>query len=128
MKMWIAKHERQPYLVLFKEKPVKRFDKFTRGWWWESENMCNSYMTLDGSAFPSVTFENSPKEVELVLPSQEPTIGDLLNQLMELNKEYKEFRMLVGLMRHAQTYGDKQSSFQESAVDHFIKTHNIDWD
>ena len=67
MKMWIAKHERQSYLVLFKEKPVKRFDKFTRGWWWESENMCNSYMTLDSSAFPEVTFENSPMEVELVI-------------------------------------------------------------
>ena len=67
MNMWIAKHERQSYLVLFKEKPVKRFDKFTRGWWWESENMCNSYMTLDSSAFPEVTFENSPMEVELKL-------------------------------------------------------------
>ena len=67
MKMWIAKHEKQPYLVLFKEKPVKIFDKYTNGWWWESINMCNAYITLDGSEFPEVTFENSPIEVELKL-------------------------------------------------------------
>ena len=67
MKMWIAKHESKSYLVLFREKPVKRFDKFTISWWWESENMRNAYMTLDSSNFPEVTFENSPREVELKL-------------------------------------------------------------
>lgn len=65
--MWIAKHERQPYLVLFKEKPVKLFDKSTRSWWWESENMCETHIILDCSEYPEVTFENSPMEVELVI-------------------------------------------------------------
>lgn len=65
--MWIAKHERQPYLVLFKEQPVKRFDKFTRSWWWEHENMGRTHIILDSSEFPEVTFENSPQEVELKL-------------------------------------------------------------
>lgn len=71
MKMWIAKHERQSYLVLFKEKPVKRFDNFTRAWWWESNDMYNTYIILDSSEFPEVTFENSPMEVELVLKNNE---------------------------------------------------------
>ena len=67
MKMWIAKLEKGPYLVLFKEKPVKQFNAFMRGWYWESENMCNTHMILDGSEYPEVTFENSPVEVELVI-------------------------------------------------------------
>lgn len=122
MKLYIARNQ-DGSLALFRKKKPKLFWDEKVGQYW-----VGSSMWLDSNEYPEVTFENSPKEVELVLPSQEPTIGDLLNQLMELNKEYKEFRMLVGLMRHAQTYGDKQSSFQESAVDHFIKTHNIDWD
>ena len=121
MKMWIAR-DKQGMLAIFEDKPT--YSHKTGDIWLTADFP----FYIDKNNFPEVTFENSPMEVELVLPSQEPTIGDLLNQLMELNKEYKEFRMLVGLMRHAQTYGDKQSSFQESAVDHFIKTHNIDWD
>ena len=68
MKMWIAKHERQQsYLVLFKEKPVKRFDKFTGSWWWGYEDIGKTYIILDSSEYPEVTFENSPLEVELVI-------------------------------------------------------------
>ena len=70
MKMWIAKHEKQSYVVLFKEKPVKRYDKYTKGWWWESETMYNAYLCLDAESFPEVTFENSPQEVELKLKKQ----------------------------------------------------------
>jgi hypothetical protein len=71
MKMWIAKHERQPYLVLFKEKPIKMFNKYTNAWWWEPIDMCNTYMILDSSEFPEVTFENSPQEVELKFVNNE---------------------------------------------------------
>ena len=78
MKMWIAKHERQPYLVLFKEKPVKMFNKYTNGWWWEPIDMCNTYMILDSSEYPEVTFENSPQEVELKLVTNENK--DVLNK------------------------------------------------
>ena len=68
MKMWIARHERYPYLVLFKEKPTKRFDKRTSRWYWcASEDAYNPFMILGSLEYPEVTFENSPMEVELVI-------------------------------------------------------------
>ena len=68
MKMWIAKNEKQSYLLLFEKKPVKMYDKFLRRWCWKSEDMCSNHITLlNGSEFPEVTFENSPMEVELVI-------------------------------------------------------------
>ena len=63
--------KKKPYLVLFKEKPVKQFNTFTRRWYWESKDMDNTYMILDSSEYPEVTFENSPQEVELVIKKKE---------------------------------------------------------
>ena len=58
MKMWIARDMRGD-LYLYTEKPEKiaRYGYFTGDDWFE----------LDTYAFPEVTFENSPMEVELKL-------------------------------------------------------------
>lgn len=58
MKMWIARDMRGD-LYLYTEKPEKiaTYDYFTGDDWFE----------LNTNAFPEITFENSPIEVELKL-------------------------------------------------------------
>jgi hypothetical protein len=68
MKLWIARDVCNIYLRLFFEKPVeeegnwvvKHIDKFNRMYYENS-------ISIDNSLFPEVTFENSPREVELKL-------------------------------------------------------------
>ena len=68
MKMWICRDEGEPFCKIFKgEKPHKYFDDFTKKKCWTVSFLWGTYMTLPNDAFPEVTFENSPMEVELVL-------------------------------------------------------------
>ena len=56
MKMWIARDENGK-IYLFPMKPKKYQTAFIADDWWH----------IDQDAFPEVTFENSPMEVELVI-------------------------------------------------------------
>lgn len=58
MKLWIAR-DRWGGLGLFTSKPI-----MDRGYWYSEEY---DEFELDSKAFPKVTFENSPQEVELKL-------------------------------------------------------------
>lgn len=65
MKLWIAKGEGDTYCILFIEKPYKYYDKFCKKYKFRTNDMCGTYMCLSEEAFPELTFENSPQEVEL---------------------------------------------------------------
>ena len=59
MKMWIAR-DAIGTLWLYKKKPLKLRAVFLGG-------AHNESMPLPDEAFPEVTFENSPQELELVM-------------------------------------------------------------
>lgn len=61
MKLWIAR-ESDKSLYLFSEKPI-----FEEGCWVEKSGYGYCFTELPYDVFPEVTFENSPKEVELKL-------------------------------------------------------------
>ena len=62
MKLWIAR-DKQGWLGLYKEKPIwKTASNGVEDW---QDGCFMSY--LDNNSFDEVTFENSPKEVELKL-------------------------------------------------------------
>ena len=59
MKLWIPRNK-DGSLALFRYKPWKiRYDTFDK---WRGD-----FIELDKKLYPSVTFENSPMEVELTL-------------------------------------------------------------
>ena len=49
------------------KKPHKYFDDCTEKYRWTISLLWGTYMTLPDEAYPEVTFENSPMEVELIL-------------------------------------------------------------
>ena len=63
MKFWIARSE-CGYLTLYKTKPKKEVSMLSMKTYW---NDGNESFTIDNRLFPEVTFENSPKKVELKL-------------------------------------------------------------
>lgn len=69
MKLWIARDETGE-LWLFDKKPILRHknekDYFKNSWFDMDENGLWNY-AINNEAFPEVTFENSPQEVELKL-------------------------------------------------------------
>lgn len=65
MKLWIAKDENSRYCKLFITEPYKVFDKFIKKYCWKTDDMWGNYMCLPSSEFIGVTFENSPRQVEL---------------------------------------------------------------
>lgn len=65
MKLWIARDERSNYCTLFLNKPHKVYDKFTKTHNWKTNDMMGTYMCLPSSEFTGLTFENSPRQVEL---------------------------------------------------------------
>lgn len=70
MKLWIARDE-DGLLWLFDKKPVLRntnIEGFNHSWFDMAEDGIYNYC-LSCDMFPEVTFENSPKEVELKLVS-----------------------------------------------------------
>ena len=66
MKFWIAR-SKSGLIAIYKRKPHKRYDCFTKNWDWRIDNSTGDYMCLSDYSFPEVTFENSPQEVELKL-------------------------------------------------------------
>ena len=66
MKMWIARDEETAFCRLFSSKPEKTYSPYYEKFIWTNHSP-NDGIQLDMSAFTSVTFENSPKEVELKL-------------------------------------------------------------
>ena len=61
MKLWIAR-DRDNSLALFKTRPINHADLC----WIPREDVdCGNYINLPESEFPEVTFENSPKEIEI---------------------------------------------------------------
>ena len=65
MKMWIARATNN-VLTLHQFEPEKvRMDEESDSYFWASDIETISF--LNRSLFPEVTFENSPKEVELKL-------------------------------------------------------------
>lgn len=60
MKLWIARDE-DGYLKLFDEKPLKQNKE---GIWISKRGFIN-YLILSPKLFPEVTFDNSPKELNL---------------------------------------------------------------
>ena len=61
MKLWIAR-DRDNSLALFKTRPINHADLC----WIPREDVdCGNYINLPESEFPEVTFENSPKMIEI---------------------------------------------------------------
>lgn len=61
MKLWIAR-DRDNSLSLFKSKPINHADIC----WIPREDIdCGSYINLPESEFPEITFDNSPKEINV---------------------------------------------------------------
>lgn len=60
MKFWIARDEYED-LSLHSCKPTYRMDRYDRASYWVGGRIGE----LPTSFFPEITFENSPKEVEL---------------------------------------------------------------
>lgn len=61
MKFWIAR-DRDNSLALFKTRPINHADMC----WVPREDVdCGNYINLPESEFPEVTFDNSPKEINV---------------------------------------------------------------
>lgn len=61
MKLWIAR-DRDNSLALFKTRPINHADMC----WIPREDVdCGNYINLPESEFPEITFENSPKMIEI---------------------------------------------------------------
>ena len=65
MKLWVARDENSRFCKLFIDKPYKVFDKFIKKYCWKTRDMMGTYMCLHSTEFTDVTYENSPKQVEL---------------------------------------------------------------
>lgn len=65
MKLWVAKDEGFDFCKLFIDKPYKVCDKLTKKYSWRTDDMFGTYMCLPSSEFKNVTYQNSPKQVEL---------------------------------------------------------------
>ena len=63
MKLWIAR-DKSGALTLYTKKPLRSFG------WLRRDGLL---LILDSSLFPSVTWENSPQQVELKLIKDETT-------------------------------------------------------
>lgn len=68
MKFWIAR-DKNNKLYLYREKPFKG-DAIFSCQCYNNAKSWDEYFELDESLFPEVTFENSPKEVELKLTKE----------------------------------------------------------
>jgi hypothetical protein len=66
MKLWIARDEETAFCRLFSSKPEKRYSYYYECFIWTNHKP-NDGIQLELYAFPEVTFENSPMEVELKL-------------------------------------------------------------
>ena len=64
MKMWIAR-EKGGLLEIFTEKPHLHQEDMFKYW------VGGRYFVLPYEAFPDVTFENSPKEVEIKIKEEQ---------------------------------------------------------
>lgn len=64
MKLWIARSE-SGLIAIYKRKPYKKYDCFTKTMDWRIDNSTGDYMCLPDLSFPEITFENSPQEVEI---------------------------------------------------------------
>lgn len=64
-KLWVAKDERTNYCKLFLDEPYKVYDDFLKKHRWITDDMMGTYMCLPSSEFTDVTYENSPRQVEL---------------------------------------------------------------
>lgn len=61
MKFWIAR-DRDNSIALFKTRPINHADMC----WVPREDVdCGNYINLPESEFPEVTFDNSPKEINV---------------------------------------------------------------
>lgn len=61
MKFWIAR-DKDNSLALFKTRPINHADMC----WVPREDVdCGNYINLPESEFPEVTFDNSPKEINV---------------------------------------------------------------
>lgn len=69
MKMYIARDEETAYCRLFSSKPEKRYSAYYEKFIWTT-GMPNDGIQLELYAFPEVTFENSPKTVEIVIKKE----------------------------------------------------------
>ncbi len=65
MKLWIAR-DKEGYITLHEERPFNN-----SGMWFSYNNSNLPYIRIYQEAFPEVTFENSPQEVELKLVKEE---------------------------------------------------------
>ena len=63
MVLWIARNQ-DGSLWLHEEKPSLVYDEERRKWYYEKGGFIDFY---DETLFPEVTFENSPKKVEIKL-------------------------------------------------------------
>lgn len=61
MKFWIAR-DKDNSLALFKTRPINHADMC----WVPREDIdCGNYINLPESEFPDITFDNSPKEINV---------------------------------------------------------------
>lgn len=61
MRVWIAR-DRDNTLCLFNLEPINHADY---SWVPRTKSDCGNYLNLPESEFPEITWENSPKEIEI---------------------------------------------------------------
>lgn len=75
MKLWIARDKDGELFLYIGEKPFMQEDSFYLN------NINDYYIPLNNELFPSVTFENSPQQVELKLCNTD------FDRIIEENKD-----------------------------------------
>lgn len=65
---WVCRDKKDNALNLHAEKPYRTqsgYDVYDEPDWWESD--CASFLPLDNSLFPDLTWESEPQEVEIII-------------------------------------------------------------
>lgn len=65
---WVCRDKKDNALNLHAEEPYRTYSHYNtddKPDWWESD--CASFLPLDNSLFPDLTWESDPQEVEIII-------------------------------------------------------------
>ena len=111
MKLWICRDKDNTGWLTF-DKPEKDIDSW---WFHEGHDLCET-------DFPSLTFENSPSEVEIIEKSTLDAVYKGLDR-------YENFLGMVACMRRAQKEANDliaQVECYEEAMEHIKKAEELE--
>ena len=74
---WVCRDKRHNALNLNAEEPYQTYSHYStvdKPDWWESN--CTSFLPLDNSLFPDLTWESDPQKVEITIKRKKKRIMD----------------------------------------------------